>query len=61
MKWDKDSSELGEYEYDIAQQQLIIKSLPCKPYNVVGFRGLLQNHMILGISCSCTGSIGVFS
>jgi len=30
-------------------------------YSVVGFRGPLQNHMILGISCSCTGSIDVFS
>jgi hypothetical protein len=28
---------------------------------VMGFRGPLQNHMILGISCSCTESIDVFS
>jgi len=28
---------------------------------VVGFRGPLQNHMILGISCSYAESIDVFS
>jgi len=30
-------------------------------YIGVGFRGPIQNHMILANSCSCTGNIGVFS
>jgi hypothetical protein len=28
MEWDKDSSDLGGYKYDAAQQKLIIKNLP---------------------------------
>jgi len=28
MEWDKDSWDLGGYEYDVAQQKLVIKLLP---------------------------------
>jgi len=31
------------------------------PLNVVGFRCPLQNHKILGSSCSCAESFNVFS
>jgi hypothetical protein len=37
------------------------RGLRCALIIVVGFRGPLQNHMVLGISCSCTKSIDVFS
>jgi hypothetical protein len=55
----------------IMQLKLRVKSegRKCQPgwkggycaYIVVGFRGPLQNYIILGISCSCTERIDVFS